>query len=145
MKSLKAIFAISLIFISLILITVIATIRAEVIEEDTVQTGEGVIKALQTGVANKVSAYFASNINFFIPDNPIYSDSTDAAQSLATLFRMHPVQDFEQESLLPGNAANISYLKGTLHTQNQDFALYATIYNGKVEQFDLNALKNRPD
>jgi hypothetical protein len=141
MKNLKAIFVIALAFVSLILITAIISMRTEVMKEQEVQADEKIVEALQAGEAYQLSTYFSPDVNFFIPDYPTSNDSAEAYHLLQGFFTAHPVKSFQEESIFPGSSPNLSYLQGLLHTYDQDFNLYATIYDGKIERFDLNVVK----
>lgn len=140
MKNLKAIFVISLAFVSLILITAIVSMRTEVLEEREIAADGEVVKILKNGEAAQLSAYLAPDVNFFIPGLSRSTDGAEASKLIENFFSKHPVLGFEKESVLPGNSPGLSYLKGTLHTKGKDFTLYATIYRGKVERLDLNAV-----
>jgi|GEM_PF-2268265 len=142
MRSLKAIFVIALAFTSLILVTAILTIRTEVLLEREGQADVGIVQALKSGKADELSAFFPAEVIFFAPDNTTLTDRTEATHFLKSLFEMHPVRSFDTTSLLSGKASNLSYLKGVLHTKDQDFTLYATIYNGKIERLDLTSVKS---
>ncbi|WP_170110553.1 DUF4783 domain-containing protein [Flavilitoribacter nigricans] len=141
MKNLIAILFIALAFVTLILITAIVSVRTEALEEKAIRTDEAIVGALQTGMADRLSTFFAPDVTFFIPGHPTSNDSAEATRLVRGFMSAHPVQSFEKKSMLPGSAPSLSYLKGILHTTDDDFALYATIYNGRIERFDLNEEK----
>ncbi len=79
----------------------------------------GVIQALKSGDAAKLSAYFNDNVQLVIGSrNEIYSKQQSYG-IVADFFRKNPVNDFEV--LHQSSKETASFLIGTLHTSGGKF------------------------
>jgi hypothetical protein len=142
MKFSKATYVIALATVVLIGITAWVTMRTERQEKKEERFDQDIIMAIQSGDAVQLSALFTEGISFYTPEEGSSGNWREAAHNLKSFFHKHPVKGFTEEWIRPGEQADVSYLKGTLFTQDKDYDLYATIYTDQIEQLDISSLKN---
>lgn len=137
MKISKSTFVIALITILLIAITAWATQRAAYQNETKTPLNKEVISALQSGNANELSSLFSNTISFYTPEGSSTGNPQEASDQLKTFLQDHPVEGFANKQIMPDELTGVSYLQGTLLTQDQKYNLYATIYNHQIEHLDI--------
>lgn len=139
MKNSKATFAIAFVTILLIGITAWVTARSERMEEQVENMDKDIITAIESGDAAQLGALCMDRASFYSPEGSSNGGKDEVTQEILAFFKEHPFKRFARERVLQGNQAGVSYLTGTLFTKNQDYALYATIFNDRIEQLDLSS------
>ena len=141
MKFSSATIVIALCTLSLIGISAWATFHTEQSAQQASPSDQDIVEALQFGDAVQLSALFTEDVNFFSPEGNSSGNWRQAAVDLKSFLHKHPTKAFTEDWYMPGNQTGVSYLKGTLVTQDNDYDLYATIYRNQIEQLDISHKK----